>query len=1027
LCGCLLLAMSAAAAAATRSFDIPGGPAARGITQFAQQAGLTVLFPYELLEGRRTRPLHGELEVEAGLRALLRGTGLEGRIDERGQISIRAAASAAPGRAGAAVDERSPAPRAHAVTDELPEAAVTGTRLAPDGMTTPTPVAMVTSEELALLDPANLINALAQLPHFLNNDTPQTQSFGSSGAAGASHLNLRGIGSIRTLTLLDGRRVVPSSRFGTVDIALLPRNLLRRVEVVTGGASAAYGSDAVSGVVNLILNDGMRGFNGHAQAGLSELGEYGNLEAGATFGTDVGERSSLLLSAELFRADGIRGYAGRGWFDSSAAILNPVAGGPREIIARDVHATGYTDGGLILSGPLAGTQFLAGGVPAPFATGSLRTSTTQSGGSGLDPAAEQVWILPDQRRLNGFARFTTMPDEDTTAWLQMLAGRSENRFGKDLPSLWGSWAATIYRDNAFLPDSLRSRMAAANVESFRLGRIGADGDLGNGMVNLTGDLTSATAGVERRFGEWSASGYYQFGRDLSRLRYDEAMRVDRVYRALDSVFGPDGRIVCRSTLSYPDDGCVPLNVFGPGSVSPEARAWITEGYSVATQDVREQTAEASLKGELPGLPAGPISVAAGATWRHESIAARTRRYPRELDDLRVEPAATQGYKGLPAAYSGTDNIFERTAMLNVAGSYSVLEAFGEARVPLLRGLPLVQRLDLHAALRESRYSGSGAVPAWKLGLDWQPGPALRLRATRSRDVRAGSLSERYDSAGGGGGTTIVDLARPETPVYAVVAVREGNPQVRPEKSDTTTAGLVLQPGWAPGLSLSADYYDIRIRDVISTWGAQSIINGCFAGVASACQLIDRGETGLITRVHNRVLNLEQARARGIDLELSWRGAVNWFGGDSLAVRLFANRALESSTTSAGGLHIDRAGQTGLFGGAPRLQANLSVAWARGPLQLSLAERYISSGSYFAGWDATDISRPRVRSAAYTALQAGWEPLPGSGVRLYFNIQNLFDQDPRLAPDWGFGGSMPTNEGLFDVLGRRYVAGVRYSR
>lgn len=1026
LCGWLLLAMSVQAMAASRNFSVAAGPATRGVTQFAQQAGLTVLFPYELLEGKRTRALRGNHEIEAGLQALLRDTGLDGRIDERGQILIRAAARAAPAPSSPEVADEEDGNGGLAIDDELPEAAVTGTRLALDGMTTPTPVAMFTSAELGLRDPASLINALAQLPHFLNNDTPQSQSFGTSAAAGSSHLNLRGVGSIRTLTLLDGRRIVPSSRMGTVDIALLPRNLLRRVEVVTGGASAAYGSDAVSGVVNLILDDTFRGFTGQVQTGLSELGEYGNLEANTTLGLDLGDRSSLLLSAELFRANGIRGYAGRGWFDSSAAIANPGTG-PREIIARDVHATGYTYGGLILSGPLAGTQFLAGGVPAPFIRGELPTDTTQAGGSGVDPAADQIWILPDQRRLNGFARFTTEVAPDTSAWLQLLAGHSRNHFGKDMPSLWGPWAATIYRDNAFLPESVRTRMAEANIDSFRLGRVGSDGDLGDPSATVTGTMLSGSIGLERRFGNWSASGYYQYGRDLSRLRYDEVLRLDRVYRAIDTVLDGNGRIVCRSTLSFPEDGCVPLDPFGPGSVSAEARAWVTEGYSTVTQDMRQQTAEGSLRGQVAGLPAGAISLAAGATWRSEAVDVRTRRYPEELAGLRVQPSATQGYKGLPSAYADTDNIFERTVTLDVSGSYRVWEAFGEALVPLLRDQPWIERLDLHAAVRASHYSGSGAIPAWKAGLDWQIIPALRLRTTRSRDVRAGSLSERYDATGSG--TTIIDRTLAGSPAYAVVGQREGNPEVEPEKSDTTTAGFVLQPGgWASGLSLSADYYDIHIRDAIGTWGVQSIINGCAAQVARACSLIERSaETGLITRVSNRILNLEQARSRGIDMELSWRGVVDWFGGDSLAVRLFANRTLESSTTNAIGFQVDRAGQTGLFGGAPRLQANLSVAWARGPLQLSVNERYISSGSYSATYTAADIDRRHVRSAAYTALQASWKPVPTGGLRLYFNVQNVFDQDPPVAPDWGFGGSMPTNEGLFDVLGRRYVFGVRYTR
>jgi outer membrane receptor protein involved in Fe transport len=426
LLGVLLLLAAATAVsparAATREFDIDAGPATQTITRFAQQAGLPVLFPYDLLQGRRTPALRGRYEVHAGLRALLQDSGLIAYINSRGQVSIR---PADPPRQAAVQASGNPFDSLQALNleQELPEATVTGTRIARDGMTTATPVAVISSEEIAGLGPSTLVDALTQLPHFLNSDTPQTQSFGTSGAAGASHLNLRGIGSIRTLTLLDGRRIVPSTRLGTVDIALLPRNLIRRVEVVTGGASAAYGSDAVTGVVNMMLDTEFRGLRGHVQGGLTELGDYQNQELGLAWGTRVGEQSSLLLSGEYFHADGIRGYDTRSWFNSTAAIANPDPAGPGEIIAPEVHATGYTYGGLITAGPLAGTQFLPGGVPATFERGSLVTGTTQSGGSGVDPAANLIWLLPDQQRISTFARFTTQPSATASGFLQVLAAR----------------------------------------------------------------------------------------------------------------------------------------------------------------------------------------------------------------------------------------------------------------------------------------------------------------------------------------------------------------------------------------------------------------------------------------------------------------------------------------------------------------------------------------------------------------------------------------------------------------------------
>ncbi|MEO6186130.1 MAG: TonB-dependent receptor, partial [Steroidobacteraceae bacterium] len=873
----LLLFASTVASATPRPFDIPAGPANQTLTRFAQQAGIAIVFPYELAAGHVTRRVQGRLEPDAALRQLLLRSGLVARRDENGQIVIALLGRGpAPGAATGALIT--------AATTDLDEINVTGTRLE-RGMLTPTPVTAVSRHELSTLSTGTLAEALVELPYFLNNDTPQTQSYATSAAAGASYLNLRGIGSIRTLTLLDGRRIVPATRFGTVDVALLPRGLIERVEVVTGGASAAYGSDAVSGVVNLVTDPDFTGLRARVQAGLSDRGDNGNGEMSLLLGTAVGERSHVVLSAEFSRAAGIRGYRHRDWFESWSTIPNPGPGGPVKVTVRDVHATGYTYGGLITSGPLAGTQFLPGAVPAPFVQGAYYTRAgTQSGGDGVDPAADLVWMMPDQMRANAYLKFTTEITPGFTAYAQLFTGRSSNAYDKDPPSLWGAWEATIYRDNAFLPADIRSQMGSLGVNSFRLGRIG-NGDLGRGRVHNISDLLSATLGASQQLGYWRIDGYYQYGHNRDLLRYDDTLRIDRIYRGIDSVVNPaDGSIVCRSTLMFPTDGCVPVNLFGAGSVSAAARAYVTEGRFEQVQDVTEQVAEFTAQGAVLELPAGPISLATGINWRSEAVENRPRTTPAALALLTVLPASTQGYRGLPSTYVGS-GIFERTAVNYLKGKYEVAELFGEAAIPLLANRPLLQSLTLHTALRYARYSGSGTVAAWKGGLDWALNEQVRLRATRSRDVRAGSLSERFDFRGGG--SVITDPALPGTPTYPIVATRIGNPNVDPEKADTWTAGFVYKPAFAPGLSISTDYYDIGIGNAISVLGVQNIVNRCQAGSAQSCALILRSSTdGRILFVSDLVLNVAGIRSRGIDVEVAWRQPLSWLGGDeSLAVRL----------------------------------------------------------------------------------------------------------------------------------------------
>ncbi len=1019
------LSMPAVSLAAPREFDIPAGQASQSLTRFAQQAETPLIFPYELAADRRTRRVRGRLEPDEALRQLLRGTGLAARRDGTGQIVIE--------RLRARERTRAPQPDAASlpagagareINTELEEVRITGSRVARDGMTSPIPVTSISREELQVLSTGTLAEALVELPHFLNNDTPQSQSFGTSAAAGASHMNLRGIGSIRTLTLLDGRRVVPATRFGTIDYALLPKSLVEHVEVVTGGASAAYGSDAVSGVVNLFTQSRFEGLRLEAQTGITERGDNSREEISITWGSALGERSHLVVSGEFYRAKGIRGYRSRDWFDSWATITNTDPNGPTEITVRGARATGYTYGGLITSGPLAGTQFLPGGVPAPFVRGANYTALTQSSGDGVDPAADLVWLMPDQTRANAFLKFTSELKPGFSFFTQLLAGHTDNAFEQGPPSLWGSWEATIFPDNAFLPASIREQMITRGLASFRLGRMGNDGELGRNSVHNQGDLFSATLGISHQLGDWQLDSYYQYGQNRNRLHYSDTLRIDHVYRGIDSIVNPaNGQIVCRSTLTFPDDGCVPVNIFGAGSVTPAARAYITEGEYEQLQDVSEHVAEIQAQGSLLALPAGRIKAAAGINWRRESVRNTPRRFPASDEPLEMSPPI--GYFGLPFAYYGNASVFERTVVNSVAGHYSVWEMFGEAAVPLLSDQPLVQELTLHAAVRYARYSGSGPVPAWKGGLDWALTDELRLRATRSRDVRAGSLAERFDVSRGG--SSIRDPALPGAPTYAISFERRGNPNVEPEQADTWTGGLVYKPERLHGLSISADYYDISIHDAISTLGVQSIINRCQAGEQDLCALITRtSDSNIIQLVNNLVLNVDGARSRGIDLELGWRQPVDFLGGDeSLAVRLFANRVLESSVTGATGNKLDRAYQTGNSGGAPSWQANLSVSYRRGPLQLALQQRMISHGKFNARLGSDDIDNNRVAGAAYTNLRGSWQPSLHPGLNFHAQVSNLFDQDPPRAPDWGFLGSIPTNESLFDVLGRRYTVGFSY--
>jgi iron complex outermembrane receptor protein len=944
---------------------------------------------------------------------------------------LRGAVATGIGFGGTALAQEAPAP----ANTPMEEVQVTGSRIQRDGMTTPTPVTSVSMSDLHVLAPTTLGAAVTQLPQFINSSVPEgAPGAGWTGASGASILNLRGVGQNRTLVLLDGRRVVPSSRRGTLDVNLLPEPLVQRVEVVTGGASAAYGSDAVSGVVNFLLDTDFTGFKSNLQGGITEIGDNENYTVSLAGGLPLGERMHLIASADYYHADPITDATDRDWQQSWGVITNPLAGPgqPERITRPNVRSTQFTQGGLILSGPAAGQQFLPGGVLAPFVRGSDYTSATQSGGDGHD-LSWYNYFTPETTRGSGFVHLTFDLTENANLFVQGLYGVNDTMYlSPPAGGQFSTWAATIFPNNAFLPAAVRQ---LTGNQSFRFGRAG-DLDYGaSKAITQDNTLKSFTTGLKAKLGEWKLDAYYQYGKTDSIIDMDNAIRLDRIYQAIDAVRAPSGEIVCNSTLMYPGNGCVPLNLFGVGAPSQAAIDWITQDIS-QEQVVQQHVADIALSGSPFDNWVGPVSFATGVSWRRDSF--RQDVYPIELhsgtDMPTIGPAL--GYRGLPAAYSGSPNIFERGPSASPRGEYSVKEAFVEMQMPLLGETALSQSLEINTAVRFADYEGSGNVWAWKAGLDWQATSDIRFRFTRSRDVRAGSLSERFDSSRGPANVTDPEVLDPLTgrPVtYATTAINGGNPAVDPEKADTVTFGVVYQPTWLSGFAVSIDAFDIDIDAAIGQLGAQGIVDGCDEGATLLCSYIQRGADGNISLLSNLFINTDQAKTRGVDLETSFARPIELFGGgENVSIRLLTTFIDELSTTQAGAPKIDRAGQTGVsagIAGAPDWQASLSLSYARGRLSATLQERFINGGVYDARWtEGVEIDDNRVDSSLITNLQVGYGgDLTSRGTyQVSLNVSNLFDEDPPLAATWGFTGSTQTNSSLFDIYGRRYNLGVRFN-
>jgi outer membrane receptor protein involved in Fe transport len=948
------------------------------------------------------------------------------------------------------------------------EITVTGSRLRRDGMSTPTPVTAVTNEEMRLMAPTLLMDSLTQMPQFRDNAQSHTGNIFTSGG-GSNSVNLRGIGSNRTLTLLDGRRVVSSQQAGTIDIAMFPTALIERVEVVTGGASAAYGSDAISGVTNFILNTDFDGISGNIQTGQTDRRDHEHKQAEFAYGMPIGEKGHLVTSFDWYEADGVLGMEGRDWYTGRALFTAAANVRPRRFYGEDGRSRAITPGGLIPSGPLAMTQFVDG-VPVPLAPGTRIVGNTQIGGGGVDPGYEWTSLRPNDTRHNVFGHFKYDFTDDKMGFVQVLKGEHSV---ESLPSPLGfapGWGMTIFRDNPFLPASVAARMDAAGVTSFPYARLF---EQLSPSREVNDETTSVTLGFEGDIGDnLLLSAYYQYGKNVEIADYSSnglLARTDRFYRALDSAIDPvTGNIACRanipafggltpeqeaqitriSALGQPVSAdpesnrlCVPFDPFA-AEISQQALDYITGGVH-HRQEIRQDVLDISLQGEVGGDGGRrPITVGGGISYRDESVfqdAFGNAGDPRRMQDFGtfssfLSPTDLIPIRGMPT-FIRDRGIFYTGNPNNegpIQGEFDVWEVFGEAIVPIFQGGG-GEGVDLHLAARYADYEGSGGVWAGKVGGDWQINEQLRYRATWSRDTRAGSLSERFDTQTGG--TNITDPLLPNEPPYIAATTIGGNPNIRPEISETITMGFVYQPSWADGLSMSIDAYDIEIQDAISQLGGVQIVDRCYLrGVTELCSLIRRSEVGTpyINQIFNLFINVAETHTAGVDFEASYNRSVNWFGGgaERMNIRFFANYLDEASSAFVGEPQLDRVGETSALYDYPTRLANISFTYGNGPFTFNLQTRYRSETVRDVTWiEGIDIEDNSVGSRAYTNMNLAYDfDWASSSAQIYFYVGNLFDKDPPSIPGGlgattGYAGYGDTNR-AFDTLGRTYSAGIR---
>lgn len=914
---------------------------------------------------------------------------------------------------------------------------VTGSRLVTDGNDSPVAVAVVSAEQLFTTTPSNISDGLRKLPQFAGS-TSQSTTQGNAGAFSASSfLNLRSIGPVRNLVLFDGNRLAPSSTIGAVDINTIPQMLIERVDVVTGGVSAVYGSDAVSGVVNFVVDKDFEGVKAIAQAGISERGDNATQRLGIAAGTSFADgRGHIEGSFEYFNSDGIKSNkdrrngalrytaTGTGTAANPFTLTSDSRLGAQFSSGGHVLATYDAAGNFVLS-PFLDTNFSTNGVLTPFVHGTPTGSTgIESGGEG---GYYESSLLATLETKQGFLRADYDLTDNITFHAQGIYTEADSVGTYIQPLI----AQRVYSQNGFLSPALRQQMAAAGVDQFLILKFQNNLPLVEQDTNARNIF--ANVGFDGEFGsrfKWSLD----YGHNESR-RTDVTSNLNnaRVIAALDAVIAPASytgqdfllnsagqRVVCNVTLTNPGlyPGCLPLNVFGPTAEDPDAAAFTREDTNVVlTQKL--DTFSATLSGGLFDLPAGEVQLALNAEYRKESLRAVSSAQPTDVADC----------TGLRLNCGPTTTAYRFAVIADAQGERNVKEIGGEILLPLLADTPFFHSLSVSGAARYTDYSTSGGETTWKAGINWAPTDDLRFRATRSRDIRAPTVFELFgpQQFARSGYNDLLTSVNDTT-----VLVTGGNPNLTPEKADTLTIGGVYEPNWLPGFSLAVDFFDIDIDNAIfvidgrlATYQRQCIDSNFTSPVCSLYERpisdSDTSAANYPTRVFATSANVANVRTRGVDVDVIYR--TDFLGGDWTFRALGTYQPKYTTSLSPTDPLLNAAGVDGL----PKYRLAGFIGFSSGPISIDTQTTWHSSTKHSPN-PALVYEWPDTPAKAFTDLTVTWDIETDNGVepQFFISVTNLFDTTPGIFPAIiaavpGFGPITTNGE---DPVGRYFTTGFR---
>jgi iron complex outermembrane recepter protein len=949
---------------------------------------------------------------------------------------------------------------------QLERVEVTGSRILSLNAESAAPIQVLSAADIAASGVANLQELLLKSPVFGTPAISRTNSNFSTSSAGVSTVDLRNLGSNRTLVLVNGRRYVSGVPGDTaVDFNTIPADFIERVEVMTGGASSTYGSDAVAGVVNVILKRNFQGLRMDAQVGISEEGDDKKKKVSVTFGMNGSDgQGNLMVNLSASQQGAVysrdRDFAAVDQYSKALAQT----GDPKDLfnITRPFYSSFAPQGRFFYNDGTANRNFTynAAGQEIPFST----NGTGGVGATGYNRSAVRTIAIPTDRLMLASKGEFNLTDAHTVFFeANYAATKTKTRlepYPLDSTDLGGLIPAEfmvngVKMRNPLVPNTIYNNAVDRDGDGLKdynfTRRMSDIENRGNKAQRDTFRLLAGVKGEITKTWSYDAYAAHAFTKEgqtgTGQVNVMNFMNALSAVADVDDVNGNGNttEAVCKDAIARAQ-GCVAANIFGANTLSPEAARYIHAPSSLNTR-ITQTLVGATVSGEPFELPAGPVGMAFGAEYRKETS-------NMEFDAL------TQ--TGLNAG----------NALPNTAGSFDVKEAFAEVRLPLLKNLPLVKTLDAQAAVRQGKYSTVGNTTSWNSGLDWGINSTFRVRANYSVSTRAPNIAELYQAPSQTFPTGLVDPCEgkklTDTDATAVACrlvpgvvanmnanggvftltqadqqgisgFDSGNPNLGAEKGKSTTIGIVITPKtWdlLRDFTFTADYYKIKIKDAINTPGRQYALDQCYGGGnTSFCQFITRrpadigpNSAGSLEFIDETSANTGGDLVEGVDVTASHRTRL--FGGtfNSRIAYTYIMQSYNQPTPEA-----SKDYSQGEVGNA-RHRWVLNLGYNIGNLGVAATATYFGK-SYlddtFMRSTFTDPELPwtkdhaKVKARTYLDVQANYKL---GKSEIYFGIDNLTatKAPPIISGLPGNTTGAETNASVYDAIGRRYYVGLRYS-